>query len=390
MFTLLRLGAVLSLLFGLIILVDHPESFGQDKKDDKEKEKLYEDVGCLASDGVEIRGQFYKSKKNNSDVIIMMPEPRPGNSFTKGEWVSLAEDLYKKGYSVLLFDWRGIGKSGPEARGALISDPANFRNEPYNRKYILNNGLLDVDKVKLDFAKFPNDYKEKFIINDLAAVKRFVDSRNNAKEVNSSRTWFISEGKGAGLALAFITTEFRRNTVKPKDDRGALEIFDPLKPPPEFYPAGKDYAGLIALSYNISPMSKSILDKGVLNLKSAKVGEYKFSPYEHFKFDFPILLIQGENKDGLSGTVGSALLDQFVNRKERDEKLKYIRIIKDSKDLTGGALLDKNNTLETKAKIMQFLESCEKKNPGGKDPKEKDVRASTVPRVPLELYGIVP
>ncbi len=396
MLNVFRFGAALCLLFGLAFLVTDSQVTGQDKKDekkdDKDKEKPYDDVSCLSSDGVEIRAQFYKAKKGSADCIIMMPEPRAGNSFVKGEWTTLAEDLQKKGFSVLLFDWRGIGKSGPESRGsALISDPANFRAEPFNFKHLLNNGNLGVDKVKLDFAKFPTDYKEKFIINDLAAVKRFLDTKNNAKEVNSGRTWIISEGKGAGLALAFITAEFRRNSVKQKEDQGLIDIIDPLKPPPEFVPSGKDYAGMIALSYNISASSKTMLDKGAYFYKPYKVGEVKYNPYEYLQRDFPILLIQGENKDGLAGTSGNSLLDSFVpNKKERDDKLKYIRIIKGSKDLTGGDLLDKNGTLETKEKIMQFLEQCLKKNPGGKDADDRDVRRSVVPRVPIEKYGLNP
>src|SRR5688572_11565293 len=81
------------------------------------------------SDGLALNGYFFQgtaTEKQRPDAVLMFPAP--GNKVTDA-WVDLAKELSKKNFSVLLFDWRGHGRNGPEASTRIFESPDLFWRE---------------------------------------------------------------------------------------------------------------------------------------------------------------------------------------------------------------------------------------------------------------------
>src|SRR5947208_12742517 len=75
---------------------------GQEKKSDSSENIKFDSV-----DGVELRGNFYAASKAKAPAVLMLH--RYGGN--RQGWENLAEELQKKGFAVLTFDYRGHGES---------------------------------------------------------------------------------------------------------------------------------------------------------------------------------------------------------------------------------------------------------------------------------------
>src|SRR5262245_57825404 len=62
------------------------------------------------ADGLRLYYQWFAGGKGQkSDTVLLVPNY--GSDISKGPWTPLARALQKQGYSVLMFDFRGHGKS---------------------------------------------------------------------------------------------------------------------------------------------------------------------------------------------------------------------------------------------------------------------------------------
>src|SRR5260370_24673899 len=60
-------------------------------------------------DGVTIKGKFYKGENTNAPIVMLLHNLNEASK--KKNWLALADQLQKKGYAVLTFDFRGHGDS---------------------------------------------------------------------------------------------------------------------------------------------------------------------------------------------------------------------------------------------------------------------------------------
>jgi hypothetical protein len=190
-------------------------------------------VRIETADGLNLWGKWFQGgKSNKSDTVIMVHAY--GKECSKGPWEDLAKALQKEDFSVVMFDMRGHGES---AKSLALNDWKKFCDEQYNKYsgYALNPkaSTQEIRREKFNAAYYP------YLINDLAAVRRFVDKKNDSSNCNSGRIFIIAEGSICPLVMMWASTEFLRNGVYPAVV-GANA--------PE-HPAGKDIAGMIFLSW---------------------------------------------------------------------------------------------------------------------------------------------
>jgi len=224
----------------------------KDEKKDK-KDEAYTDVKFETSDQVELRGRWYASAKGKKAPAVLVL-PKLLGDISQDGWDRLAETLAKEGYSVLLFDYRGHGKSttvSPDfwkARDGTGAYNANL----YKRM------LKATPPETIDIKDFKNGYLQ-YIVNDIAAARLFLDRRNDRGECNTGDLIVIGAEDGACLGEMFLFSEYYRHRLnaigKPDTNSEGKDIAcaiwlsyrrtlgDPKGNPPNLNP--KDWFGLV-------------------------------------------------------------------------------------------------------------------------------------------------
>src|SRR5262249_21373057 len=77
---------------------------------DPVKKEAFEKAKFFTADHVELMGRFYPSFKGKKAPSVICLH-KIGSDSSKDGWDKLAESLQKKGYAVLVFDFRGHGDS---------------------------------------------------------------------------------------------------------------------------------------------------------------------------------------------------------------------------------------------------------------------------------------
>jgi pimeloyl-ACP methyl ester carboxylesterase len=158
-------------------------------------------------DGVELAGTFYPpagTTKRDATVLFLhdFDAKGGGNSHQDG-WDKLAERLQAQGYSVLSFDFRGFGES-------KTVDKDTFWSPKF--KHNATMGIIrqhPKTPETIDYKDFTPAYY-KYLVNDIAAAKAFLDRKNDAREVNSGNVILIGAGQGATLGSLWLASECRR------------------------------------------------------------------------------------------------------------------------------------------------------------------------------------
>jgi hypothetical protein len=206
-----------------------------------------ENVRIPTVDGVELHGTLYASPKKGAPTVILLHALDTDNSQKKG-WVSLAETL-QPNFSVMAFDFRGHGKST-----TLVDAPLFWAN-PTNAKGVK---LNPKDKGTINFKDFAKTYYP-VLINDIAAVKAYLDRRNDAGVVNTASTFVIGAETGATLGAIWLNSEWHRYKLIPAQMFG----FPPTQAP---QPEGKEIIGAVWLSMSPTLGSRSVLLSGTLEI----------------------------------------------------------------------------------------------------------------------------
>lgn len=164
-----------------------------------------EKVRFLTFDGVTLRGTFYPSNRGAKAPCVLLLHQVGGNSAQEG-WGSLAKTLQEKGYAVLAFDFRGHGDSKEV-------EPNLFW------KHGLNTKLKGFNAVKprseISYKDFTSVYHYLTLVNDIAAAKRYLETRNDSQECNSANTILIGAESGAALGALWMATEWQRRIGAP-------------------------------------------------------------------------------------------------------------------------------------------------------------------------------
>ncbi len=204
-----------------------------------------ENVRIPTVDGVELHGTLYASPKKGAPTVILLHALDTDNSQKKG-WVSLAETL-QPSFSVMAFDFRGHGKS------TTLVDAKEFWSNPTNAKGVKMNPK---DKETINFKDFAKSYYP-VLVNDIAAVKAYLDRRNDANVVNTASTFVIGAETGATLGAIWLNSEWHRNKL----------VFSPMVGlTPAAQPEGKEIIGAVWLSISPTLGSRSLVMSGILDV----------------------------------------------------------------------------------------------------------------------------
>src|ERR1019366_6056377 len=129
-----------------------------------------EPARIVTVDGVKLNAVFYPSPKKNSPTVIMLHPIGDGKNIKMPGWKSLATTLQTAGYAVMMFDFRGHGDS------TTIDDTQVFLNYPANRN---NVKLKEKDTIVFKDYKNSTSAYLPVLINDIAAVKAYLDRKND-------------------------------------------------------------------------------------------------------------------------------------------------------------------------------------------------------------------
>jgi hypothetical protein len=336
-------------------------------------------VAFATSDGLSLKGYWFQGvgiEKRRPDAVMMFPAP--GSKVTDA-WIELAKALSKKNYSVLLFDWRGCGMNGVDAGARIFENTEAFWREQYN-SVVLKDRQRTIEEKGLEYARLVDASKTNlryrdFLPNDLMGARFYLDRMSDNGRCNTNRVWIVSEKDGAGMGLAFIAYEFHRNS-----------IFAPVRTPGvevPFKSAGKDYAGLVALSYaDTNPTARAVY-RNALNTAPKEARD-------HLESRLALILVNSK-KEGpthsknLIGQLGVSTSDE----KKMKDNFKYLRDVdtKD-KDIKGIGMLDNQDTFKLKDTVLDTMVGVSKAQPFGNDATDRQANKMTVPpRFPAELFS---
>ena len=319
------------------------------------------------ADGVELHALFHATAKTPSSapVVVFMYPPGPDRDMTKGEWGGLAKALTGEGYHVLQFDWRGHGKS------TTIKDKAKFWQNGY-----LNgaNGFNAQIKGRPPAMPIKNDllYKDltqpaKYMpayLNDLAAVRLYLDTKNDNKELNSSTIYLVGAGDAAGLGMAWITAEWNRPATMPGVNllgNAASYEFVPQALRGNFDEAGADFGGAVWLTgTRPSSMSQATV-KGWVSGRPLNntVGAPKL------RDNTPMLFLYAD-KDTAGKAQSKFFFDEVLVADPVKAKLAklevpdqtFLREVKDAQKLEGLKLL--GTPLKVEDTILEYFKAIQK------------------------------
>jgi pimeloyl-ACP methyl ester carboxylesterase len=225
--------ALVSAVIGLAVLASAPPSQAQAAKKGKS-------ITIPTFDGVQLSGTLYTNAGGKRDAVAILMhhfDAKKGGSSTVEGWSQLTNDLLADGYTVLTFDFRGFGDS-------KSVDKEKFWGMVHNTTNISSKRTDTIDH-----KNFKTNYYS-YLVNDLAAVKAYLDRRNDARELNSGNIILIGAGDAAVVGNLWLAHESKLRRDKSGGAIGAMMALGD--------PEVKDVAAAIWLS----PTSKMGL-KGV-------------------------------------------------------------------------------------------------------------------------------
>src|SRR5262249_36222183 len=144
-----------------------------------------EPVRITTVDGVTLHGMFFPCTRKDAPTIIFLH--KIGDKGMQKSYFGMAESL-QKNYSSLVFDFRGHGKSKD-------INAAEFWKHPFNGQNIRG---AKASSTSIEHTQFSAKYLPA-LVNDIAAVKAFLDRKNDLRECNTSSTILIGAESGATL-----------------------------------------------------------------------------------------------------------------------------------------------------------------------------------------------
>ena len=197
-----------------------------------QKGKEGEPVKITTVDGVDLHGSFYASPKKDAPTVIVLHkigEP----ALNRKDYKGLAEKLQPY-CSVMLFDFRGQGRSRD-------IDATKFWSEPFNKQHVKGapkKMTLELADIKDKAAYYPA------MVNDIAAVKAWLDRKNDGGACNTSSTILIGAEDGATLGAIWLNSQWALHRGIPNPNIALATMPNPTA-------EGKDVIACVWLS--ISP-----------------------------------------------------------------------------------------------------------------------------------------
>src|SRR5262249_33645822 len=246
---------------------------------------------------------------------------------------------------------------------------------------LLNGRKRAIEDKGLDYAylKGANQgslYYRDFMLNDLMGARFYLDRMNDNQRCNTNRIWIVSEKEGAHLGLAFIATEFQRNTLyspKPTPGQGI-----------QTKPAGKDYVGLVALSYSGTNQTASMIFR---NAMPAGVGNKEAR--DHLETRPATLLVYGKKEGASASKDLIRRLGAGGTEEKMKKNFKYPREfdLKD-KPISGIAMIDPMDSFGVQKEVVRSMVEISKVQNFNKDSLDREANKMTmVPRFRVENFN---
>lgn len=160
-----------------------------------------ERVRFTTADGFEIIGTYFQGKQRGATVMIL--HGLSENSRMKN-YVNLAEELQKRGFCVLTFDFRGHGHSTEVDKDLFWSIPVNRqRVKPIRGR----EGTIEKEQ-------FLSNYWP-VLVNDIASAKAYLDRKNDVGACNTGSLVVIGAEGGATLGAIWQHSEWHRYKLVP-------------------------------------------------------------------------------------------------------------------------------------------------------------------------------
>jgi pimeloyl-ACP methyl ester carboxylesterase len=294
---------------------------------DDKKPAAEEKVKFETADFVELKGTFYPSEKAKKAPSVILIHKIGGNSQEEG-WDSLAQELQKKGFAVLAFDFRGHGNS------TTIRNPIRFWSQRINQQMVrgFNPGSRQPkDTISFkDFTAYPSYYP--MLVNDIAAAKLFLDARKNDNgDCDTAATILIGAEDGATLGALWLSSEWYRHRVIAS---GLPNVPSKLDPNSE----GKDVVCAVWLS-----MTSSLH-------KRMGVTAHEWVTFLGRQKKVPMAFFYGDKDSAAEGFAKRSITDI---RPGKNNPYTSERAVKGTK-LAGSQLL--NSSLDAQADILKYLD----------------------------------
>lgn len=233
-----RIGPVRALVLGGFLVLAAAVSgraqppVGKDGKQDPDRPK----VAFQSIDFVDMEGTYYRGKGRDTPCVLLVH--KWGSNRAMGGWDELARGLQAAGFAVLTFDLRGHA-------GSQNVSPT-FWALPANKNGILRS---NPKQPTIDYKNFKSTYFP-WVANDLLSARRFLETKNDAGDLNAGSLFIVGADEGAALGLEFMTSEwYRKYTLG----------FRALQSDGQTRIAGRDIAGAVWLSIPMRPAVSSVM-----------------------------------------------------------------------------------------------------------------------------------
>ncbi len=350
--------------------------FSQDKKETKKTPNKLEtgsdgeNITITTTDGLRLSGFWFPGGKGKQSDCILMVHAYKQN-MSKGPWISLAKQFQKEGFSVLMFDFRGHGKS---TSTRAFGDLKKFSNiDEFRENRFSGVPIRTPNKIKgISFTSFKPQYYP-FLVNDIAAARRFLDLRNDAAECNSGRITIIADRDMCAMSNFFVGTEFLRNGIYPKI---------PGAPPPE-YNAGTDMLAVVYLSYRNSFENKLTVYQDAL-YRIPKGGREAFNGVR----DKVGMAFVYSTEDKLAKDAANKAFKLYgIRAGQKEDPLlgKYIIESNKAAKLIGIDLMDEK--IGINKEVIAFVKAMKKKGTNGSDWRLRN--AENFEAIPVDLEYIL-
>jgi pimeloyl-ACP methyl ester carboxylesterase len=267
-------------------------------------------------DGVHLAGTLYPNSGGKRDAVVVLlhhfDAAKGGSSQSEG-WSNLAAALHADGYTVLSFDFRGFGDSK-----TVDTKFWDFKHNQAPHLKGVKKKAQSIAHTNFNASYYP------YLVNDVAAVRAYLDRRNDAREVNSSNIILIGAGDGSTVGAMWLAHEARRR----RDKSGGIGMM--LLGDPEV----RDVAAAVWISPTAN-IGKKVAGAGQMTKWAVDAGGSKTNKV-------PMAFVFGKN-DGPSDTIGSKMLAALkpMGSKGKDLPNTGVEKIAGTK-LKGDALLDKD------------------------------------------------
>ena len=197
------------------------------------------------------------------------------------------------------------------------------------------------------------------MLNDLMAARFFLDKQSDAGRCNTNRVWIVSEKEGTQLGMAFIATEFQRNSIyNPKENR-----FDTVVPTK---PAGKDYAGIVSLSYSGNNPTAAMIYRNAL--PSIGANDRVKDARNHFEDRLAMVMMYSKQEGGSNSMRLINSVGVGGTEKDMKEKFKYPKEFEiKMKPISGIEMIDPMDSFGVKEFVVKAMVEISVKQNYGKD-----------------------